>query len=206
MMDKRTMAIVAIAAVYGIQSAYADGPEGAADRFAGGYAGLQSGMNRSKGDGGVASDGKFGLGGGSEAGYLWNAYGQIAGISVFGQDDFAVTHRAKANGRSIKFGSDVYGADLVLGHPIDDWLIYLKAGLAHVRADDDARVVHENHFHAGFGVSYLVAPHWTVGAEFADAAAQRNGSKVDNESLLFTAAYHFGKCAGGCRTSSVAPK
>jgi Outer membrane protein beta-barrel domain len=193
MMNKRIKAIIAIAAVCGIESAYADGSEDAAGRFAGGYVGLKTIANWSKGEGNLATDGKLGFGYGSEAGYLWNAYGQIVGISAFGQEDLPVTHRARADGRPIKFGVDAFGADLVLGHPIGDWLIYLKAGLAHAQADDDAKAVHGNSFHGGVGMFYRVAPHWTIGAEFVDARAQRNGSKVDNESLLFRVAYHFGK-------------
>jgi hypothetical protein len=193
MMIKRTMAIIATAACCGIQCAYAVGPEDDAGRFAGGYVGVNTIANWAKGTGNVATDGKVNFGAGSEAGYLWNAYGQIVGIAAFGNDSLAVTHHAKADGRPVKFGVDSFGADLVFGHPVGDWLIYVKAGVAHVAGDDDLKHVKGTSFHGGFGVSYQIAPHWTIGGEFAHVKVHSAGAGVQNESLLFKVAYHFGK-------------
>ena len=193
MMIKRTTALIAIAACCGIQCAYADGPEDDAGRFAGGYVGLNTSTNWAKGTGNVATDGKLNFGAGSEAGYLWNAYGQIVGIAAFGNESFAVTHHAKAGGRPLKFGADFFGADLLFGHPVGDWLIYLKAGVAQVGGDDDLKDVKGTSFHGGFGASYQITPHWTIGGEFADVRVHHRGAGVENESLLFRVAYRFGK-------------
>ena len=117
------------------------------------------------------------------------------GVSAFYDYNDSVNHSA-SNGITTKFGSQVSGADLILGTPINKWLIYAKLGDAYVTGIDAAKSLDRNTFHGGVGVSYAVAPHLSVGTEWTDERASKDGTSLENNNFAITVDYRFGGFGG----------
>jgi hypothetical protein len=183
-MKKASIVASAFAATLGIESAYADD-------FAGAFAGLKAGGARSQAEGNYSTDRKVGGTGGVELGYDWNVYRAIVGVSTFADFNSRTNHTEA--GKPTKFGSNVFGAALLLGAPINnEWLVYAKVGAGHLRGTGDASAVSATGLYYALGVSYEFAPRWAVGAEVYDSSGKRSGTKIDNDSMALTINYHFG--------------
>jgi opacity protein-like surface antigen len=183
-MKKSLIATAAFAAILQMPAAHAGDFDGA-------FIGLKAGDNLSRTEGNAATDQKNAGTGGVEAGYLWTVDPRVlVGFSTF-YDYNGRVDRTLSSGASTKYGSNDFGADAIVGTPLDKFLIYGKLGLARVQGKDDASGLSHDGFLAGVGVDYALAPTWTVGAEWTDARASEHGTKLANDNFVVTVKYHF---------------
>jgi len=184
-MKKHSYSIAALVTACSIQFAHAGDFEGA-------YASVQAGDNTSKTTGNYSTNRKNTGAAGVEMGYNWNVSGKIVGVSAFYDYNGRENHQLSSGG-STKYGSDMYGVDMLAGLPISNKLLaYAKLGAAEVKGKDDARSFSKVALHSGIGVSYVISPKWTVGTEWTDARAKHNGTRLNNDNFMITTGYHFG--------------
>jgi OOP family OmpA-OmpF porin len=170
--------------------------------FGGGYIGAKAGWNRSTFSGPATVNGvpnvvmdvaaKNAGTGGLELGYNWDNGGYLLGIDGFVDFNAKATHNATAGGvaGTTNYGSTVAGADLKLGVPGTNWLPYVKVGYANTKANGGMSGS-GNGLHAGIGLEYKFAPHWSFGAEYTATNGKSNGANLKNNNLTFGLNYYF---------------
>ncbi|MBV8467458.1 MAG: porin family protein [Burkholderiales bacterium] len=160
--------------------------------FDGAYVSVQAGDNTTRTTGAYSTNRKNTGAAGVEMGYNWEVSGKIVGVSAFYDYNGRANHNVSGGGTS-KYGSDVYGVDMIAGLPVNKKLLaYVKLGDAQIKGKDDARSFSSNALHGGVGVSYAVGRQWTAGAEWTDARANHHGTRLNDDNFMITTAYHFG--------------
>lgn len=165
-----------------------------ASDFEGAYVTLKGGMDHTKTTGAYQAEKKNVGAAGAELGYRWDIGNDILiGADAFFDYNARARHDTAAGG-TMKYGSNVYGSDFVAGKVIDTKLfVYGKLGAAHVKGIDEASGFGHNAVHYGLGAAYEVAPRLTVGAEYTDARAKEHGARLNNDNVMLTVSYQFGK-------------
>jgi OOP family OmpA-OmpF porin len=156
-----------------------------ASEFDGGFAGLRMGAIRSNLDGPIST--AAGTGGvdastlGVDGGYNWQVQKYLLGIDAF----------ADSNSSSNNVSSHTYGADLKAGLPHNNWLPYIRLGVAHQNASLNTTSYNGSGFHGGLGLEYKFAPHWGANAEWLTNYAISGGSKMTNDTFGLGVRYYF---------------
>ena len=162
MLHKSAMSMALAVALFGAAAAQAD-------NFTGGYVGGKIGYNKNSPDTATTSDKMYP---GLELGYGWNFYGWLLGTNAFLDN-----HTKSVTGRD-------YGADAKLGYPMDNFMPYVKLGVA--ATDPGTRA------HGGLGIEYKFAPQWGVAAEWTIDSKSVNAIKNKNNNISINLNYYFG--------------
>jgi opacity protein-like surface antigen len=165
-----------------------------ASDFDGAYLTVKGGMDHTKASGAYQADKKNVGSTGLETGYRRDiGHDVLVGADVFYDYNARASHDT-ADGGSTKYGSNVFGSDFLVGTVFDSkTFVYGKLGGAHVKGIEGERDFTHNAMHYGLGVSYAIAPRMNVGVEYTDARAKEHGSRLNNDNVMFTASYQFGK-------------
>jgi len=189
MMKKSTLVVALSAALLSMSAAQAS-------EFSGGFVGIKAGNNQSDVAGAntalspsLAKQNAttYGL----EGGYNWDVNSFLLGVTGFANFNKARTHVATP-APAVSFGSDTYGLDLKVGLPSGNWLPYAKLGMGSTRATGGQLTgTGQEKAHAGLGVEYKFAPHWSLAGEYTTSSSTLSARKLTNNNLTIGINYYF---------------
>ncbi len=204
-MKKSTLVVALSAALLSMSAAQAS-------EFAGGFVGLKAGNNQSDVAGANTAlfpslakhnATTYGL----EGGYNWDVSSFLLGVTGFADFNQKKAHVAFP-GTAATYGTDTYGLDFKVGLPSGNWLPYAKLGAVSTRATGGGLTGTSNmKTHAGLGVEYKFAPHWSLAGEYTTSSGGLNGRKLTNNNLTVGVNYYFNdpKVATAAVVAAAAP-
>jgi len=208
-MKKSTLVVALSVALLSMSAAQAS-------EFAGGFVGIKAGNNQSDVAGANTALSpslakKNATTYGLEGGYNWDVSSFLVGVTGFANFNKARTHVATP-APDVSYGSDTYGLDLKLGLPAGNWLPYAKIGMGSTRATGGQLTgTSQSKSHAGLGVEYKFAPHWSLAGEYTTSSGNLGGRKLTNNNLTVGVNYYFNEpkvatVAAVAAVAAVAPK
>jgi len=175
-----------------------------ASEFDGWFVGGKLGANSSTISGQPTASSKSASTVGIEVGRNWDMGRFLLGADFFADFNGKATHAVTPATVNGNYGSNFMGLDMKLGLPSGNWMPYAKLGWDRSAGGtptfDGALLVGVpgvvsfsggSHLHAGVGVEYKFAPHWSVAGEWTRTASKGTYATLTNNNVTVGLNYYF---------------